>query len=147
MAPSATLDSAQAPTKESVGEKLAESDKTAEGLSDVRKPLKYSGTLDSYPSFDPTPVIGREFPDAQLSEILKDDAKIRDLGITSELPVYQCNRTNFQLTSLLSVSQRGVVFFRNQDLNVQQQKVLGQKLGELTGKPATSKAIFQGHRR
>lgn len=36
------------------------------------------------------------------------------------------------------VSQRGVVFFRNQDLTIDDQKVLGQKLGELTGKPATS---------
>jgi len=82
-------------------------------------PLQYSGTLDHYDSFDVTSVIGREFPKLQLSEILKDDAKIRDLAIT--------------------VSQRGVVFFRNQDLNIEDQKVLGQKLGELTGKPATSK--------
>lgn len=37
------------------------------------------------------------------------------------------------------VSRRGVVFFRNQDLNSDEQKILGQKLGELTGKPATSK--------
>jgi len=32
-----------------------------------------------------------------------------------------------------------VVFFRNQDIGIEDQKVLGQKLGELTGKPATSK--------
>lgn len=44
-------------------------------------PLKYSGTLDSYESFDVTHTIGREFPKAQLTEILKDDAKIRDLAI------------------------------------------------------------------
>jgi hypothetical protein len=31
------------------------------------------------------------------------------------------------------------VFFRSQDLNIEDQKVLGQKLGELTGKPETSK--------
>lgn len=37
------------------------------------------------------------------------------------------------------VSQRGVVFFRNQKINSDEQKVLGQKLGELTGKPSTSK--------
>lgn len=39
------------------------------------------------------------------------------------------------------VSQRGVVFFRNQKLNSDEQKILGQKLGELTGKPSTSKVI------
>jgi hypothetical protein len=39
------------------------------------------------------------------------------------------------------VSQRGVVFFRNQDINIDDQKVLGQKLGELTGKPASSKVL------
>ncbi|KAK5265825.1 hypothetical protein LTR99_008990 [Exophiala xenobiotica] len=82
-------------------------------------PLKYSGSLDQYTSFDVTKVIGREFPDLQISDILEDDAKIRDLAIT--------------------VSQRGVVFFRNQNLNIEEQKVLGTKLGELTGKPETSK--------
>ena len=53
---------------------------SVEGL--LRTPLKYSGTLDQYQSFDVTSVIGREFPTAQLSEILKDDAKVRDLAIT-----------------------------------------------------------------
>jgi hypothetical protein len=45
-------------------------------------PLQYSGTLDEYESFDVTSVIGREFPKVQLTEILRDDAKIRDLAIT-----------------------------------------------------------------
>jgi len=45
------------------------------------------------------------------------------------------------VTDTTSVSQRGVVFFRNQDINIEDQKVLGQKLGELTGKPETSKVI------
>ena len=48
----------------------------------IRTPLKNSGMLDQYESFDVTAVIGREFPKAQLSEILTDDAKIRDLAIT-----------------------------------------------------------------
>ncbi|KUL89720.1 hypothetical protein ZTR_00604 [Talaromyces verruculosus] len=85
----------------------------------IREPLKYSGSLDIYKSFDVTPVIGREFSEVQLTDILNDDRKLQDLAIT--------------------VSRRGVVFFRNQDLNSDQQKILGQKLGELTGKPATSK--------
>ncbi|KAH8768215.1 hypothetical protein F5883DRAFT_418263 [Diaporthe sp. PMI_573] len=93
-------------------------------------PLTYFGTLDSYRHFDTTSVIGREFPDLQLSEILHDDFKIRDLAIL--------------------VSQRCVVFFRNQDLNIDEQKLLGQKLGELTGKPASSKlhrdALANGRR-
>jgi alpha-ketoglutarate-dependent taurine dioxygenase len=82
-------------------------------------PLEYAGTLDHYESFDVTSVIGREFPKLQLTDILSDDAKVRDLGII--------------------VSQRGVVFFRNQSINIEDQKILGQKLGHLTGKPATSK--------
>ena len=48
----------------------------------ISKPLKYGGSLDEYPSFDVTSVIGREFPTASILEILKDDAKIRDLAIT-----------------------------------------------------------------
>ncbi|TVY27079.1 putative alpha-ketoglutarate-dependent sulfonate dioxygenase [Lachnellula hyalina] len=82
-------------------------------------PLVYSGSLDQYESFDLTTVIGKEFPTVQLTELLKDDSKIKDLAIT--------------------VSQRGVVFFRNQDINIEEQKTLAQKLGELSGKPETSK--------
>jgi hypothetical protein len=49
-------------------------------------PLEYSGSLDSYEHFDLTGVIGREFPTLQLSEILYDDVKLRDLGVLSKLP-------------------------------------------------------------
>ncbi|OGM42399.1 TfdA family taurine dioxygenase [Aspergillus bombycis] len=89
------------------------------GSGYIREPLKYSGSLDEYKNFDVTPVIGREFSDLQLTDILNDEQKIRDLAIL--------------------VSRRGVVFFRNQNLDSDNQKILGQKLGELTGKPATSK--------
>lgn len=51
-------------------------------------PLTYSGSLDSYEQFDVTGVIGREFPSLQLSEILHDDTKIRDLAILGT-PVLQ----------------------------------------------------------
>ena len=37
------------------------------------------------------------------------------------------------------VSQRGVVFFRDQNIDIESQKILGQKLGELSGKPESSK--------
>jgi hypothetical protein len=50
--------------------------------SALKEPLKYSGSLDEYKSFDVTKVIGREFPDLQISDILHDDRKIRDLAIT-----------------------------------------------------------------
>lgn len=49
------------------------------------KPLTYSGSLDAYESFDVTNVIGREYPKLQLSEILADDSKIRDLAIQGKL--------------------------------------------------------------
>jgi len=51
-----------------------------------KEPLKLSGALDQYSSFDVTPVIGREFPQASLAEWLKapnSDELIRDLAITS----------------------------------------------------------------
>ncbi|SPO06792.1 related to taurine dioxygenase [Cephalotrichum gorgonifer] len=103
-------------TSKVVGEKAAP---TSSSASRLTGPLEYSGSLDSYEQFDTTSVIGREFPTLQLTEILNDDTKIRDLAVL--------------------VSQRGVVFFRNQDINIEDQKLLGQKLGELTGKPETSK--------
>ncbi len=52
-----------------------------------REPLNLSGALDSYESFDVTPVIGREFPTASLTEWLdapNSDELIRDLAITSK---------------------------------------------------------------
>ncbi|PSR82931.1 TfdA family taurine catabolism dioxygenase TauD [Coniella lustricola] len=86
------------------------------------EPLKLSGALDSYKSFEVTPIIGREFPEANLVEWLNapnSDELIRDLAIT--------------------ISQRGVVFFRAQDeLTNDLQKKLILRLGELTGRPKTS---------
>ncbi|KAL2158876.1 hypothetical protein VTH06DRAFT_4068 [Thermothelomyces fergusii] len=88
----------------------------------AREPLKLSGALEAYEYFDVTPVIGREFPTAKLDEWLSapnSDELLRDLAIT--------------------ISQRGVVFFRAQDgLTNELQKKLILRLGELTGRPATS---------
>ncbi|CAG8893368.1 unnamed protein product [Penicillium egyptiacum] len=87
-----------------------------------RVPLKLSGALGAFESFDVTPVIGREYPNANLKDILcapNSDALLRDLAIT--------------------ISQRGVVFFRKQDdLTDNLQKELAQRLGQLSGKPETS---------
>lgn len=55
-----------------------------------KKPLKLSGSLDSFESFDVTPIIGREFPTANLKEWLhspNSDALLRDLAITSMHPL------------------------------------------------------------
>lgn len=60
--------------------------------------LKPTGVLDKYDSFDVTPIIGREFPNASIKEWLEapnSDELLKDLAIT--------------------ISQRGVVFFRKQD--------------------------------
>ncbi|KAK5050862.1 hypothetical protein LTR84_003421 [Exophiala bonariae] len=87
------------------------------------KPLKQSGSLDKFDSEDVTPVIGREFPTANIVDDLLNaadaDTLLRDLAIT--------------------ISERGVVFFRAQDnLTNTLQKQFIQRLGELTGKPSTS---------
>jgi alpha-ketoglutarate-dependent taurine dioxygenase len=85
-------------------------------------PLKSSGSLDKYESIDSTPVIGTEYPTANLVDFLNapnSDELIRDLAI--------------------KISERGVVFFRAQDnLTNDLQKQLIQKLGQLAGKPSTS---------
>lgn len=46
--------------------------------------------------------------------------------------------TEIKVLTVGKVSQRGVVFFRDQTLKIDEQKVLGQKLGELSGKPSSS---------
>lgn len=50
----------------------------------LREPLKSSGSLKEYENFNSTPIIGTEFPNVQLTEILKDETKIRDLAILGE---------------------------------------------------------------
>lgn len=82
-------------------------------------PLKASGVLDAkFRSEDIITIIGREYKDAQLSDILKGKGLLRDLAIT--------------------VSRRGVVFFRNQILTVDEPKDVAHDLGEAVGKPETS---------
>ena len=80
--------------------------------------------LSIFTSVDETPVVGTSFPspDVQLSQILKasnSDELIKDLARL--------------------VSERCVVFFKNQDLTIDMQKELATRLGELSGKPDTSK--------
>lgn len=85
------------------------------------EPLKPTGAFDKYEFAELTPVIGREYSNVQLTDLLKAenaDELIRELAII--------------------VSQRNVVFFKNQDIDLEQQKVLGNKLGVLSGRPKES---------
>ncbi|KAK2024757.1 taurine catabolism dioxygenase [Colletotrichum zoysiae] len=87
-----------------------------------REPLQLSGALDGVDFFDVTPCIGREYRNVDLSEWLNapnSDELLRDLAIT--------------------ISQRGVVFFRQQDgINDQNQKKLMRRLSQLAGTPTAS---------
>ncbi|GES62164.1 tfdA family taurine dioxygenase [Aspergillus terreus] len=87
----------------------------------IAQPLDYSGTLDSYTHNDLTPVIGREYHGLQVADILKSencDRVITDLAVT--------------------ISRRGVVFLRNQDVTPQQMREFGEKLTALAGCPESS---------
>lgn len=85
MPPSADFEVAQpAPAAPTKVRTIPEIKKSIAGLTQSASfpaPLQYSGSLDNYESFDVTSVIGREFPKLQLVDILKDDAKVRDLAI------------------------------------------------------------------
>lgn len=85
-------------------------------------PLKSSGSLDQYESIDITPIIGTEYPTANLVDLINSpnaDTLLRDLAI--------------------KISERGVVFFRAQNnLTNDIQKALIHRLGQLAGKPETS---------
>jgi hypothetical protein len=53
------------------------------------KPMKVSGLLDSHIHVENTPIIGREYPDVQISDLMaspKRDEYIRDLAITGIVP-------------------------------------------------------------
>ncbi|RYO83143.1 hypothetical protein DL766_004657 [Monosporascus sp. MC13-8B] len=91
--------------------------------SSHRKPLQLSGALDKFSYEDSTPEIGREFLNVNIVDDLikaqNADDILRDLAIT--------------------ISQRGVVFFRAQDnLTDELQKEFVHRLGQLAGKPDTS---------
>ncbi|KAH8695607.1 alpha-ketoglutarate-dependent sulfonate dioxygenase [Talaromyces proteolyticus] len=93
------------------------------GQTPYPTPLKLSGALDIFTFEDTTPVIGREFPNINIVNDLlnasNSDDLVRDLAIT--------------------ISQRGVVFFRAQNnLTDDLQKELVNQLGQLAGKPSTS---------
>ncbi|ROT39095.1 TfdA family taurine catabolism dioxygenase TauD [Sodiomyces alkalinus F11] len=117
MAPSATETPQTA--AESVQPTVVEaSEVQEEQLPELRtghkEPLQLSGALDKYEHFEVTPVIGREYVDVNLVELL------RAPNSDELLP--------------------GVVFFREQDdVTNDIQKELVQRLGELSGNPATSK--------
>lgn len=59
----------------------------AKKSTQIRKPLKSTGSLDKHQSVDTTPVIGTEFPEANLVEWLNApdaDELLRDLAIKSK---------------------------------------------------------------
>ena len=84
-----------------------------------REPLKPTGCLDKFEFVEVTPRVGREYKDLTLADLVhapNSDELIRELGII--------------------ISHRGVVFFRDQEMTLEEQKILTQKLGLLTGKPS-----------
>ncbi|KAK4665444.1 hypothetical protein QC763_401810 [Podospora pseudopauciseta] len=85
----------------------------------LTKPLYDSGSLQQYSYNDPTPAIGREFPTLKIRDLLKaDDQLFRDLAYT--------------------ISSRGVVFLRNQDVTPNELKDFMLRLTTLAGCPSTS---------
>ncbi|KAL1845144.1 hypothetical protein VTK73DRAFT_1035 [Phialemonium thermophilum] len=83
------------------------------------KPLQYSGTLDHYEHMDLTPVSGREYKGLQVTDLLKaDDQVMRDLAAT--------------------ISQRGVVFLRDQVVTPQEMKQFCLRLTDVAGCPESS---------
>ncbi|KAM0750190.1 taurine catabolism dioxygenase [Meredithblackwellia eburnea MCA 4105] len=87
------------------------------------EPLKASGALKDFKYQDSNPVIGREYLDVQLVDLInaEDPNVLRDLSIT--------------------VHERGVVFFRSQKakLTDDQLKKLATRLGDASGRPSASK--------
>ena len=116
------VDETTAPTKDIKNAVKDAKIPQTESSIEPRAPLQVSGLLDSLYEFDElTPVMGRTYPTLQLRDLVnheKADELIRDLAIV--------------------ISRRGVVFFKNQDLTADEQKFLTNRLGHLTGKPASS---------
>ncbi|KAL5113424.1 hypothetical protein ACEQ8H_008692 [Pleosporales sp. CAS-2024a] len=87
--------------------------------SRLSQPLHYSGSLDKFQHQDLTPVIGREFQGLHVTDLLSaSNDMIRDLAVT--------------------ISQRGVVFLRNQNVTPVQMKELMLRITEQSGCPQSS---------
>ncbi|KAJ3295528.1 hypothetical protein HDU79_009041 [Rhizoclosmatium sp. JEL0117] len=87
------------------------------------KPLQRNYSLDAlYPSFKVQPHIGTEF---------KEGIQIRDI-------LKAPNADELLLDLAVIVSERNVVFLRNQDITFDEQKEFIDRLGRVTGKPSTS---------
>ena len=83
----------------------------------IREPLQPTGCLDKYDYFEVTPCIGRQYTNLSLRDMLNapnSDEMIREFAII--------------------VSTRGVVFLRDQELTLEEQKTLVKKMGWLTGR-------------
>jgi len=83
-----------------------------------REPLKPTGCLDHYHYFEVTPRVGRQYTDLNLRDLVhapNADELIREFAII--------------------VSDRGVIFLRDQEMTLEEQKIFAQKLGILSGKP------------
>ncbi|TIB73019.1 hypothetical protein E3Q23_01147 [Wallemia mellicola] len=88
--------------------------------TDLRGPFEYPASWDNQIDRHLTPAIGTQIKSGvQLSDILNNDKLVHELAVL--------------------ISRRGVVVFKDQNLNEEQQAKLGQALGELTGKPKDSK--------
>jgi alpha-ketoglutarate-dependent taurine dioxygenase len=86
-----------------------------------REPLKSNGSLEHFESFEATPTIGHCFPSLQIKDLLvapNSDALLQELALT--------------------ISTRGVVFFKSQNLTLAQQKEFTNRIGILSGRPSTS---------
>jgi len=60
----------------------------------TKGPIRSTGALDQYESFDLTPVIGREFPHANLVEWLESpnaDELLRELALISMTSAHACS--------------------------------------------------------
>ncbi|RFU26482.1 hypothetical protein B7463_g9857, partial [Scytalidium lignicola] len=84
------------------------------------EPMKYSGSLDRLEYVDVTPIIGREYTNVLIKDILNApnaEQQLRDLAVV--------------------ISQRGVVFFRQDQrgLSVDELKRFTDLVGKLSGRP------------
>lgn len=96
----------------------------------LTKPLAYSGSLDSFLQSDLTPVIGREYERLQVADLLaskNSDTLIRDLAVT--------------------ISKRGVVFLRNQDVTPVQMRDLMERITVLAGCVGNIHLLWHAERR
>lgn len=114
-------------------------------VNTLKEPMTSNGSLNDYEQIQLAPILGTEFPKANLVDMMNapnSDEMLAELAYTSKHPSQPITPDEQEIADAKiqpPVASRGVVWFRAQDnLTNDLQKQLITRIGQLSGRPPTS---------